>query len=208
MIDEGYIKYRMHWTPTATLTHDKIDDLCRWRTRLHDVRLIGQYPDSGIGYGNLSARIGGSRQFLISGTQTGGPNRSEASQFSLVTNVDIEANEVTCEGPLQASSEAMTHASIYAAEPAVQAVVHVHDAELWNAALNRKPTIAEDVAYGTPAMARAFANLVAEPDFKACGIAAMAGHDEGLVAVGGSIGEAAQRILEFRSEVYRKQADR
>lgn len=202
MIDEGYIKYRQRWTKTAALSLEELDELCRWRTKLRDVGLIGEYPDSGIGFGNLSARIGDSPRFLISGTQTGHFPSSGAEQFSLVTRVDIPGNEVECEGPLRASSEAMTHAAIYAADAAIRAVAHVHDSRLWDHALEKLPTTGREIPYGTPAMAKAFAELVAKPAFRARGIAAMAGHDEGLVSVGRNIAQAAQRMLEFRSEVY------
>lgn len=202
MIDEGCIKYRQRWTKTGQLALDELDDLCRWRTQLRQIGLIGEYPDSGIGFGNLSARIGDSLRFLISGTQTGHFRTSTAEQFSLVTRVDIPGNEVDCEGPLPASSEAMTHAGIYAADAAIRAVVHVHDSRLWEYALHHLPTTGRDIPYGTPAMATAFAELIAEPDFKARGIAAMAGHDEGLVSVGRDIAQAARRMLAFRSEVY------
>ena len=125
---------------TGPLSLEEVNDLCHWRTQLRDVALIGEYPDSGIGFGNLSARIGDSPRFLISGTQTGHCSHSTADQFSLVTRVDIPGNEVECEGPLRASSEAMTHAAIYAADMTIRAVVHVHDSRLWQHALEQLPT--------------------------------------------------------------------
>jgi ribulose-5-phosphate 4-epimerase/fuculose-1-phosphate aldolase len=199
VIDEGYIKYRSSWTKSAPPDFAVLDELCRWRSRLHQAGLIGHYENLGIGFGNLSARVGDGRQFLISGTQTGHIAASTRDQFSLVTRVDIEGNAVECQGPVQASSEAMTHASIYVADAAVNAVVHVHDAQLWATGLKTLPATAADTAYGTPAMAAELARLMKDPDFRACGIAAMAGHEEGLIAIGASVEQAALRILDFSS---------
>jgi len=94
--------------------------------------LIGHYPDLDIGYGNISLRAGDAGQFLITGTQTGHLNSTNENHYSLVTAYDLERNRVTCSGPLQASSEAMTHASIYDLDPSIVAVVHVHSKALWD----------------------------------------------------------------------------
>ena len=201
MIDEGYIKYQSLWTASAPLDHAELDDLCKWRSRLRDAGLIGHYETLGIGFGNLSARVGNSQQFLISGTQTGHIVPSTREQFSLVTRVDIKSNSVECQGPVQASSEAMTHASIYAADTAVRAVVHVHNTTLWRIGLETLPSTGADIAYGTPAMAAEFATLIQNPEFRAIGIAAMAGHEEGLVAIGDSAEQAALRILDFSAKL-------
>ena len=61
--------------------------------------------------------------------------------------------------------------------------------------LNRLPTTAPDVPYGTPEMAREFERLYHDTDFAAGGVAVMAGHEEGIIAFGASLVEAANRIL-------------
>lgn len=198
MIDEGYIKFRIRWTKTPPLAHPEIETLNRWRSRLFEARLIGQYEALGIGYGNLSVRVGDGSRFIISATQTGHIERAGAEHYALVTEADIAANTVTCEGPLQASSESLTHAALYALDPAIRSVVHVHDADLWSRVLNTIPTTGPRIAYGTPEMARDFARLCDDSDFLSSGIAAMAGHDDGLVAIGSSIERASRRILELR----------
>ena len=200
MIDEGYVKYEAHWEKAPPIAHPELPALCEWRARLHDAGLIGEYSALEIGFGNLSARVDG-RQFLISGTGTGRSRLSTDALFSLVTRADIADNRVECRGPVQASSEALTHAAIYLADPAIRAVVHVHDALLWQAGLKTLPSTAQNVAYGTPAMASELARLTVSAEFRAHGIAAMAGHDEGLIAAGESVAAAAQRILEFQKEV-------
>jgi hypothetical protein len=81
----------------------------------------------------------------------------------------------------------MTHGAIYAANPAVQCVIHVHSRRLFDWLLqNHGPTTAADIAYGTPAMARAVAALVAEQPTLPV-LFAMAGHQDGVVAYGTDI---------------------
>ena len=136
--------------------------------------------------------------FVISGTQTGHIARTDESHYARVTRCDIPANRVHCEGPVQASSEALTHAAIYALDPAIGAVVHVHDAALWRDLGGRIPTTSGDVPYGTPEMAQEFRRLYEETDFPAVGVAVMGGHEEGLVSFGTDVAEAAERILGLR----------
>lgn len=197
-IDEGYVKYASDWTPAPPIDDDACEMLDAWRRRLYDAGLIGLYEDLGIGYGNLSIRHGDPGQFLISGTQTGHLRETTGEHYALVTAVDAGRNFVACRGPVQASSEAMTHAAIYALDPAIGAVVHVHDRALWLHARNRVPTTAADVAYGTPEMAREFGRLYTDTDFAASGIAVMAGHEEGLISFGTTLAEASERMLRLR----------
>ncbi len=198
MIDEGYIKFDIDWTETpASEGIPGIDELIRWRDRLFDVGLVGYYDDIGVGYGNLSARIGDSTEFVISGTQTGHIPRTGPEHYAVVTHYDIAANRVSCRGPVKASSESMTHAALYELDPACRSVVHVHHPSLWARSVNAIPTTAADVAYGTPAMAREFERLYRETDFATGRVAAMAGHDAGLLAVGPSVAAAAQRLLDL-----------
>ncbi len=195
MIDEGYTKYDCEWRETPPFPPAAIAELNAWRNRLHDEGLIGYYPEHGVGFGNVSIRDGDSSRFYVSGTQTGHIARTDEKHYSFVTTCDIEANRVVCEGPVQASSEALTHAAIYALDPDIRAVVHVHDADLWQALIDRVPTTSRDVAYGTPEMAREFRRLHEETDFAKCAIAVMGGHDEGIVSFGNDISQAAERIL-------------
>ena len=194
-LDEGYIKYDSHWTrrPAAHATAAAV--LERWRKPLHQAGLIGIYNDVDIGFGNLSLRMPIARQFLISGTQTGHIETTTAEHYSLVIDYDIAANRVSCVGPVQASSEAMTHAALYELDESIESVVHVHSRELWEASLGTLPTTGADVPYGTPEMAQEFGRLYRDSDFGRSGIAVMAGHEEGLVAIGASPGQAAERLL-------------
>jgi ribulose-5-phosphate 4-epimerase/fuculose-1-phosphate aldolase len=197
MIDEGYIKYRCDWHRAPAPPAELIADLNDWRNRLHDAGLVGHYEQHGVGYGNISIRDGGG--FIISGTQTGHIARTDASHYARVTACDIDTNRVVCEGPLKASSEALTHAAIYALDPGIGAVVHAHDTALWRALMNKVPTTSPDVSFGTPEMAREFERLYRETGLADTAVAVMAGHEDGLVSFGSDITDAATRILRYRA---------
>lgn len=193
--DEGYIKYDIDWIPGPAPDTKGASELEACRRPLFEAGLIGEYKDLGIGYGNISRRSTGKGLFLISGTQTGHLETTNEQHYSLVTHVDVATNTVRCEGPVKASSEAMTHAAIYALSDAIEAVVHVHSKALWAQYINRLPTSDPAIAYGTPEMARDFARLYAEAGFDRSGVAVMAGHEEGLISYGPSLEVAAKRIL-------------
>jgi len=195
MTDEGHIKFHCQWIDAPPVKSDLVTELNRWRPRLYRAGLIGYCPDLRLSYGNLSARDVGTREFLITGTQTGNRPTLSGAQYTLVTDYDIEANRVTCRGAIQASSETLTHAAIYELDEVVRAVVHVHDKSLWKRLRHMVPTTRDDVSYGTPAMAGEFRRLYAETDLEKRRIAVMGGHEAGLVSFGESVAEAAQRLL-------------
>lgn len=198
-IDEGYIKYRSFWTkaPVPAAAAAASEELDTWRRPLIEVGLIGQYEDLGIGYGNISVRCGEPGQFLISGTQTGHVANTDKTHYSLVTSYNSHANIVCSVGPVQASSESMTHAAIFGLDVNIGAIVHVHSEVLWRHFLNKLPTTGPNVAYGTPEMADEFRRLYVDTAFRETRLAVMAGHDEGLVSIGGTLQEAATRILDL-----------
>jgi L-ribulose-5-phosphate 4-epimerase len=193
-IDEGYIKFESNWVPGPAPTVEAVDRLERWRRPLFDEGLIGHYKDLGVGYGNISIRLGGN-QFVISGTQTGHLAETTGEHYALVTDYDIAANRVSSTGQVQASSESLTHAAIYELDQRINAVVHVHSRKLWNTFRDQLPTTAPDIRYGTPEMAEEFRRLFGETDFAAMGIAVMGGHDEGVLSFGDTLQEAAVRVL-------------
>jgi ribulose-5-phosphate 4-epimerase/fuculose-1-phosphate aldolase len=197
MIDEGYTKFIVEWTRTSPLELAEIDGLINWRKPLYEAGLIGQYEDIGIGFGNISARTSVCGQFVISGTQTGHLAKLGNEHFSLVTGFNLDANKVTCTGPIQASSESMTHATIYSLDDSINAVVHVHSADLWVRLRDSLPATDAKIAYGTPEMAEEFERLYHRTDFPVSGIAIMAGHADGLISIGHDLKQAAERILVF-----------
>ncbi|MGB5257100.1 MAG: class II aldolase/adducin family protein [Woeseiaceae bacterium] len=200
-IDEGYIKYQSDWTEAPAPFPDSAAQLEVWRQPLYQAGLIGHYEDLGIGFGNISIRCGEPGQFLISGTQTGHLANTDDSHYSLVSAYDIEANSVSCVGPVQASSEAMTHAAIYELDPGIGAIVHAHSQDLWQQLLNQLPTTDARIAYGTPQMAQEFGRLFRQTDFRERGLAVMAGHDEGLISIGPTIEDAATKMLALQQRL-------
>lgn len=194
-IDEGYIKYDSDWTPGPAPDKATTALLELWRRPLYDAGLIGHYDELGIGYGNISVRAPGPRQFVISGTQTGHIGTTTGEHYALVTSYDIDANSVSSTGPVQASSESLTHAAIYELSESIGAIVHVHSEHLWQALLDELPATRADVAYGTPEMAHEFERLYRETGFATVGVAVMAGHEEGIVSIGATLEDAATRVL-------------
>lgn len=196
-MDEGYIKFEADWTKKPAFSSMQITQLLYWRRELYKLGLIGAY-DENIGYGNISLRIGSAQEaFFISGSATGLLEKIDARHFSLVTAVDIPHNTVSCEGPVIASSESMSHAAIYAADPTINCVMHIHHKTLWQQYLDVLPTTPAEVAYGSPEMADSLAAIIRDPAARKKGILVTAGHEEGLFAFGESPEEAFAAIMEI-----------
>lgn len=194
MNGEGSVKYTCERIVAPPAAFEGFEELNECRNRLHELGLIGVYPD-GIGYGNISLREGRSPRFHISGAGTGHLPKLGLEHYARVLDFDFARNWVKCEGPVQASSESMTHAAVYLAAPEAAAVIHVHDLGLWQRLLDRVPTTSPTVEYGTPKMAAEIGRLFCESDVRERKIIAMAGHREGLVTFGARIEEAMERLL-------------
>ena len=196
MVDEGYIKFNSKWHKDASPAEATIADLNHWRQRLYEAGLIGFYEALKVGFGNISMRYGEPGHFIISGTQTGHLPVLSNEHYVVVTEHDVARNHVTCRGLVEASSESLTHATLYDLDPAIHAVVHVHSKVLWLRLMHKVPTTDVNVSYGTPEMAHEFTRLYRDTEFAKTGIAVMAGHDEGIISIGTSVKEAAEHILE------------
>ncbi len=201
MIDEGYIKFNCEWTKSPRLENSAISELDKWRRPLFDAGLIGQFPDTGVGFGNISMRSDSDALFIISGTQTGHLADLTGNHYAEVMDYDIRDNRISCRGPVKASSESLTHAVIYELHATIQAVVHVHSDTLWRELRDRIATTNSDVSYGTPEMAEEFRRLYRDTDFASSEIAVMGGHDGGLISIGPDVATAAGRFL----TIYRAQ---
>ena len=196
MIDEGYIKYQCYWHNQPSIDAKDIVEINQWRTKLYQLGLIGEY-DNGIGFGNLSIRLPQSGQLIISGTQTGGIAALTVEHYTKVTDFDWQKNYVVCHGPIKASSETLTHAAIYVAQPHVNAVVHVHHANLWRELIDRVPTTNPDCAYGTPEMAEEIIRLCQQKETQQQQIIVMSGHEEGILTFDDSLNKAGNILLNF-----------
>ena len=200
---------------------ETINNLTAYRNALHRLNLIGEYSN-GIGFGNVSHRLlpsqlltldsqfsgcsddswmvggahptGCSPVFVITGTQTGNLPTLAAGDYALVTAFNPEQNTLTCRGLRQASSESLTHGVIYASQPAINAIVHVHSPQLWKRLLHQVPTTRADVPYGTPEMAAETQRLFQESPLLQQKIFVMAGHEDGIVTFGENL-QTAYRVL-------------
>ena len=199
MIDEGYIKYQCYWQQVPAVLEADIVELNHWRNKLYKLDLIGEY-DNGIGFGNLSIRVPHSVELIVSGTQTGGIANLSAQHYTKVTDYDWKKNHVTCQGLAKASSETLTHAAIYTAEPTVNAVIHVHHQQLWQKLLNSVPTTNPNCAYGTPEMAEEIIRLCHQHSTQKK-IIIMSGHQEGILTFGQDLAEAADILLNYFSAI-------
>jgi hypothetical protein len=194
MIDEGYIKFQADWAKTTPLPDSAIQELNTYRQLMYNNKLIGAY-DNGIGFGNISQRVGTNRQFYISGSATGNFQQLDASHFALVTAVNIDQNKLNCRGATIASSESMSHAVIYETCEWVNAVIHVHHLELWKKLLFNVPTTPKSVSYGSPEMAYSIIDLLVNSTAQQERIFAMAGHEEGIFVFAETLEVAAQHVL-------------
>ncbi|NJK50942.1 class II aldolase/adducin family protein [Candidatus Gracilibacteria bacterium] len=197
MFDEGYVKYQCNWLDAPPFSFEAIQELNRWRDKLYHLGLIGQY-NNGIGFGNLSIRCQEDRTcFIISGTKTGGLPALNERHYTKVIDYNWEENYVTCLGPIQASSEALTHAAIYEANPRIDVVIHVHHLDLWRNLMDKVPTTAKNIAYGTPEMAREIIRLCREDNLGETQILVMSGHEEGIITFGRNLDEAGNLLLKY-----------
>ena len=148
-----------------------------------------------IGYGNASiCDIQEDSTFWISGTQCTLITEMTAKYFCHINRFSLETNSVWSEGFLKPSSETMSHAAIYAANPQVRCVLHIHDSGLWNAFVNKLPTTPLEFAYGTVAISKSVSSLVESDFLLPHGVVIMGGHPDGLLAFGNSPEEAFQQI--------------
>ena len=198
---EGVIKYQLKHAQQPLNGLLPLSEINAWRTIAVRLGLIGQSPEryDNIGFGNISQRLEPhSGQFVISGCQTGHLQVLSPEQYCLVINAEPLANRVQSCGPCKPSSEALTHACVYAHNPAVNAVIHAHSPEIWKhtVALGLLHTGA-DIAYGTVEMAMAVGRLVAQGKLLQPALFTMLGHQDGVVAFGATLPQAGSELIKY-----------
>jgi len=192
-MDEGYIKFNCRWIKTAPLSRLNIAEINAWRDNLYKQGLIGAYPN-GVGFGNISIRINHS-SFLITGSATGNLKKLNENHYVQVNEYDFMKNSLTCTGPIEASSESLSHAVIYECSPDINAVIHIHNMGIWNKYINKIPTTKTNVSYGTPEMANEIKRLFKETNVGIKKNIIMGGHQEGVITFGRSLDEAGRILL-------------
>jgi hypothetical protein len=189
---EGVIQFNLSHKDTGALQHTQLTSLILCHQHMHRLGLIGQHPAryDGYAYGNISHRLT-ANEFLVSGTQTGGIDTLTNRHYAHVLHCDISNNTVKSCGPVQPSSECMSHAAIYATDPKIMAIIHIHNPDIWqqHKAL-QLATTSNDINYGTPEMAIAIQNCVQQyPQ----GIA-MLGHLDGIICYGNTLEAVDQHL--------------
>lgn len=191
---EGVIKFQLDFHAAAPLPWEICRELDAWRTILYQLGLTGIDPGryGGLAYGNVSQRVH-HRSFIISGSQTGGMPRLERQHYCRVSDWNLEQEWLAACGPVRPSSESLTHAALYEANPDITSVLHVHSPDIWqHASRLGLPATAPGTAYGTQDMALAAAGLV-----NSCqpGLIVMAGHRDGVLATGTAVEAVAQELI-------------
>ncbi len=185
---EGVTKFELRFTRAAPLDFASLRALNAWRTLLHRLGLIGRDPAryGGVGFGNVSQRLAGTPvSFTISGTQTGELAVLDARHYARIDNCDIAGNSVEARGPIEPSSESLTHATLYRLNADIHYVFHGHSPLIWrHARALGIPVTRPEAAYGTPAMAAEIERLYRTGGLAGRGMVAMGGHEDGVVAFG------------------------
>ncbi len=192
---EGVIKFSLDHQASALPDWAQVDDIQAWFVRCRELDLIGQHPDryEGAAYGNISQRA--EDGFLITGTQTGGKPRLEKTDICWVQHIDLQNNRLKSNGPIEPSSESMTHDQVYQHVPEANFVIHVHNKPLWQQAKKLGLAMTSPMAeYGTPEMAHEVERLLKDPALAQAGAFSMGGHEDGIVVFGRDAVQAGTRL--------------
>ena len=199
---EGVIQFQYQLTKTQpAFPAQLIEQANQGRNKMLALGWMGQDPEryQGLGFGNLSLRFSHPEYpsaFMITASQTGQLANLNACYWTWVVTADPAANQVRAQGLHPPSSEAMSHAAIYQANPAVKAVIHIHSPELWASAQQQGVACtARHLPYGTPAMAKAIAQEVTNEQ----GLLVMLGHQDGILSWGPQLTTAANQLYALAS---------
>ncbi len=201
---EGVIKYKnSQYLPSCELELEEYQEIEKYRNQVKSLNLIGVYNENGIGFGNISIRQNylhlhktSKPQFLISGSQTGHLLNLNGNHYSRVLDYDLVNFSLFDNGPIRASSEAVTHAAIYEKNNNIRAVVHGHNLKLWEYLIkNNYPSTDESIDYGTHEMALAIQNLIT----KESGVIVMKGHKEGVLFFANNLKDIMEIIRPFNA---------
>ncbi len=197
-MDEGYIKFNCEWIKDKPRLTNKLVEINKWRDKLYTLGLIGAY-DNGIGFGNISIRLK-KNTFIITGSATGNLHTLNENHYVLVNKYDFAKNSLTCKGPIKASSESLSHAAIYGCSSDTNAVLHIHNINMWEKFIDKLATTNKDISYGTPAMAKEIKRLFIESGVNNEKMFVMGGHKEGIISFGKNLEEAGNILLsKFRA---------
>ncbi|OYW95854.1 MAG: aldolase [Alishewanella sp. 32-51-5] len=165
---EGVIKFQLSYQQAELTAAADVSELNAWRTLCVQLGMLGLHPlrYDNYGFGNISQRLPGTDQFLISGTQTGGKAVLTAADYALVSHCQPELNQIAASGPCKPSDELQL------------------------------PQTAAEIPYGTIEMAAEVARLFSATTVTRQGIFTMAGHEDGVVTFGSTGATAFQVLAE------------
>ncbi|MEA3434505.1 MAG: class II aldolase/adducin family protein [Campylobacterota bacterium] len=186
MID-GVIKYSIEHQTTSTPPFSGYEQLEALRTRLFTLGLIGE--KDGIGYGNLSMRHEGSKSFFITATQTGRKQMLSREYYTYISDYNFSTFKIVSQGTHKPSSEALSHAMIYAIDERITTVIHIHSLALWKF-MKTKDYFFTTAEYGTAEMVEEIVGLYDNFDPMLNNAFVMKGHEEGIITFGRSVEEA------------------
>jgi len=184
---DGVIKYSIEHQTVDTPLFSGYEQLETLRTRLFTLGLIGE--KDGIGYGNLSMRDKNSKPFFITATQTGRKQTLSREYYTYISDYDFSTFKVISKGTHKPSSEALSHAMIYAIDDRITTVIHIHSLTLWKF-MQVKNDLATTAEYGTAEMVEEIAELYTNLDPMINNVFVMKGHEEGIITFGRNVEEA------------------
>lgn len=186
-IDEGVIKFSYRkFSDEKREGFQGLSDFKRLHHELHKMGMLGFYEDHQVSYGNLSHKDESTGKIFVSSTDTGRLKELENENICQLVEVEVENNLVRYLGDNPPSSESMTHYFCYQTYDSFSWIAHIHHKPIWNYYLeNNLPAISENVAYGTPEMAKEMKSLLGnhietDPDLSSFSLA-MAGHEDGVI---------------------------
>ncbi len=195
--DDGYIKFKCDLVKSGVVIPEELyTEINKWRNKMYSLNLIGAY-DNGVGFGNISVRIPGTKQFYVSGSATGNYKITSPEHYVLVNSYNFKQNSLKCMGPLPASSESLSHAAIYEADVRTNAVIHIHNLEMWEKGIRKYPVTKPEYSFGTPEIALDITDLLNDETTGKNGIIIMGGHKEGILFFGESLEEAGIISLKY-----------
>jgi hypothetical protein len=171
-----------------------------WRQILLRLGLVGQTPGryQGLGFGNLSARDPDRPgEFIITASQTGAVADLEQEHITRVVGCNLQRFWVEAIGEQPPSSETLTHAMLYAADPRIEWVFHGHSPEIWERAEPLAlPCTDPAVGYGSPEMVAATAELLANYQSRPL-VFATRGHIDGVFSCGATARDTGGLLVSY-----------
>ncbi|MBU2576108.1 MAG: class II aldolase/adducin family protein [Nanoarchaeota archaeon] len=194
-MDDGYIKFNCKRVRDKPIQIQRLIEINNLRDKLYGLKLVGASSD-GVGFGNISMKLE-NNEFIITGLATGNFSKLDGNHYALVNDYDFSKNSLTCKGPINVSSESLSHAMIYECLLDTKAVIHIHNLEMWEKLKDKMPTTREDVSYGTPEMAEEIKRLFRESNVSDKKIIVMGGRREGIIFFGRTLDEAEEVLLKY-----------